>query len=199
MLSLNTGIFLFLGVSLLIYLGLLHRVLERMYLTPLWALIILLAMFLGSYLPAVPFFSGQSLDVGGGIIPLGLVLYILIRSGSSHDVSRVLLVSGIVFSVVSLTDRLLPVEPGVLGYDLDPLFVPAITAAFSAYLIDRSRRAAFCGAVLGVFSADVFLAGRGMVHGGGGLFDVIIISGILAVLLTEIVGEINERLKNRMG
>lgn len=197
MIHLSSALFILLGVLLLIYLGLLHRVLERMYLTPLWALILIAAIFLTSYLPPLPFILGHSINFGGGIIPLGLITYILLQSRSPLAWKRVFAVTGGVALAIYLTDRFFPVEPGQWGFDLDPLYLPAVVAALLSYLLGRSRRAAFCGAILGVMLAELFSAQPGMVHGGGGLFDVLILSGIVAVLLTEAVGEINERLQNK--
>ena len=61
-----------------------------------------------------------------------------------------------------------------------------------------------CG-VLGVMLADVAVAvvnwsngiNQRLVLGGAGAFDTIVVSGLLAVLLCELVGEIIERFTRR--
>lgn len=199
MTHLSISIYLLLGVSLLIYLGLLHRVLDRLYLSSRGALLVIIAMIVGSYLPDITIVGRMSINVAGMVIPLSLVIYILYRSQSRIEQGRTLLVAGLVAFSFHFTNIYLPVEPGALGIDLDPLFLPAPIAAISAYLLGRSRRAAFCGAILGVFLVELTWVGRGSTLGGGGLFDVMVISGILAVLITEAFGELMERLNRRQG
>ena len=71
-----------------------------------------------------------------------------------------------------------------------------------AYLFGRSRRGAFVAGVLGAMIADVWSAidvwtsgvNQPLVLGGAGAADVIVISGLTAVLLAELVGEIIERM-----
>lgn len=196
---LTLGIFLLLGFIILIYLGFMHRVLHRMYLSPKGALFIIAAIILGSFLPEIPLYGAYRVNIGGGVIPLAVVIYILLRSGSKREQVRSLMVAVLVSLTIYLTDQYLPVEPGLLGYDLDPIFLPAPIAAISAYLLGRSRRAAFCGAILGVIGADLLTRTGGFTLGGGGLFDTIVISGLLAVLITEFFGELLERLNHLKG
>ena len=74
-----------------------------------------------------------------------------------------------------------------------------------AWLIGRSRRAAFICGVVGVLLADAasFLVAKlqgytAELHlGGGGIADAGIISGVIAVLLCETVGELLERMTRR--
>lgn len=195
MIPLSTGIFLLTGVILLIYLGLLQGILHRMYLSPRGATFIIIAMIIGSYLPPIPINRGLMVNIGGMLIPLALVVYILIKSHSTVEQVRTVVVSLLVAIIIYATDRVLPVEPGFLGYDIDPIFLPGIVAALLAYLFGRSRRAAFCGAILGVLFVDLFTVRVNRVLGGAGLFDVLVLSGIVAVLLTEGFGELLERIK----
>lgn len=197
MIPLSTGILLLTAVILLIYLGLLHRVLDRMYLSPKGAALIIVAMVIGSYLPPIPLYGGLSFTIGGMVIPLALVIYILYRSDSTIELFRALVVALLVASTIYFTDRLLPIEPGFLGYDVDPVFLPGLLGAISALLLGRSRKAAFCGAILGVLILDLSTAGPGAILGGGGIFDVLVLSGVLSVLLTEGFGEVLERIKHQ--
>ena len=85
----------------------------------------------------------------------------------------------------------------------DPLLLYGAAGGVIAWLLGRSRRSAFIAGVLGVILADV--AGgvsvllRGIDQpislGGAGAVDAIVISGITAVMLCELVGEAMERMK----
>ena len=84
---------------------------------------------------------------------------------------------------------------------VDPLYLYGLAAGLVAYLLGRSRRAAFICGVLGVVLADTAVAlvnwSRGvdqtLVLGGAGAMDTVVIAGLLAVLLAEFVGEVTER------
>ena len=94
----------------------------------------------------------------------------------------------------------MPAEPENIV--LDPNYAYGLAAGVIAYLLGRSRRAAFVCAVLGVLLADVLVgvynASRGVDTvlrlGTGGALDAVVISGLIAVLLTEFMGEAIERL-----
>lgn len=126
-----------------------------------------------------------ALNVGGGLIPVGLAVYELTRSNPL----AILAVTGIVTLVSYFSTQ---VVPGI-GIQMNALVAP-VTAALSAILIARSGAApvAFAGGVLGV------LIGADLLHlkeitrmtpgvlsiGGAGVFDGIALCGLLALLLT---------------
>ena len=69
-------------------------------------------------------------------------------------------------------------------------------------MLGRSRRSAFVAGILGVILAD---AAIGIVNwrsgvnqtvrlGGAGALDAVVLSGVTAVLLCELVGEVMERI-----
>lgn len=78
-----------------------------------------------------------------------------------------------------------------------------LAAGVIGYLLGRSRRGAFIAGTLGVMLSSVANAvlvwSRGvpqrLVLGGAGAFDVIVFSGFLAVLLSELIGELLERIQ----
>jgi uncharacterized membrane protein len=189
----------------IIYLGLLERVLERMRLTRKQALIILLAMVLGSGLPVIPLFAGLRVNLGGMLVPLGVVVYLIITADERQEKVRSFIAIAVTIILVWFIDRLLPLEPGLFFLDIDPLYLPALVAAAAAYVMGRSRRASFIGAFMGVLFIDLIAWGENMVRGfrevtvilgGGGVFGAAVLSGVLAVLLAEAVGEIRERLSH---
>lgn len=199
----NIGMLSLLLVTALIYLGFLHRVLDRMRLTKVQALVILLAMLAAGFLPNIPIAAGLSVNIGGALIPVGVAVYLIVTADQAAEKRRALVTSGAVAAVVFLSDKILPLH-GDYGFDIDPLFVPAIVAAVIAYALGRSRRAAFVGGIFGVILTDLLAWGENLivyrmhvpiVLGSTGVFGAAVIGGMGAVLLAELVGEILERLQ----
>ncbi len=199
----STGIFTLTLVTALIYLGVLHRVLDRMKLTKGAALIILLLMLAGFFIPSFALGRHVSITVGGALIPLGICIYLLVTADTFQEKGRAVATALLVAVIVYLSDKLLSIRPGA-GFIIDPLLFPALAAGVTAYLFGRSRRSAFIGAVLGVILLDVISAAEILIKGyppsriiigGGGIFGAVVIAGMLAVLLAEVVGEIRERLQ----
>ncbi|MGI6327466.1 MAG: DUF1614 domain-containing protein [Dethiobacteria bacterium] len=187
----------------LIYLGFLERVLERMRLTRKQAIFILLAMLLGSGLPAILLAEGLKVNLGGMAIPLIIVIYLVVTADDKTERSRVLIATAVTVIAVFFTDRLFTQDPDEFFLNIDPLYFPALVAAIVAYTLGRSRRASFISAFLGVLFVDLIAWGENLLRGfknitvilgGGGVFGAAVLSGMLAVLLAEIVGEIRERL-----
>ena len=95
--------------------------------------------------------------------------------------------------------RWLPDEPDAMI--VDPNYLYGVAAGIVAYAFGRSRRGAFIAGVMGVMLANVLSAAtvwsRGvdqrLALGGAGGYDVIVIAGLLAVLLSELIGELLER------
>lgn len=199
----NTAIIFLLAVLILAYLGLLERVLERMHLNRTQALVILLALVLGSGLPPISLVAGLKINVGGMLIPAGVCVYLLVKADTAVEKGRVLLATLITTGIMASVERLLPLERGALFFDLDALYFPAIVAGLTAYLLGRSRRASFIAGILSILLLDLIawientirgLAGAAVELGGGGVFGGAVLAGFFAVLLAEVVGEIRERI-----
>lgn len=198
------GLVLLFIVAGLVYFGLAHRVLDRMRLTDTQALVILGLMVAGSFID-IPVTGGRSpvsVNVGGGLIPLGLAAYLLARADSGWERIRALLAAVAVAAAVRLIARLTVFEPPQADF-LDPMWLFAIIAGVVGYLAGRSRRAAFVAGTLGILLADlvhviqVSLARTPSAtsFGGAGVFDSVVVAGFIAVLLAELVGESRERLQ----
>ena len=188
-------------LSMLIYLFLLHRVLNRMRLGVGVSLLLLLAMFATGYLSAVPLGRGLAVNIGGMLIPLGIIAYLILSAESTTEKIRGPVAALLVGASVWGVDRILPSTPG-WGYELDPLYIPAIFAGIIAYLLGRSRRSAFIGGVGGILVLDLAAWIENLVRssqvvpiilGGAGVFDATLVAGVFAVLLAELVGELRER------
>lgn len=205
----SIGIIVLIIVSIIIYLGLAHRALDRMRLSDREALIVIAAIILGSFinipLPFLPFTT--SINVGGALVPFVLAVYLLVKAGSNKEWIRALVgavaTAVIVYIVGSLINRGATMEPAGRYAVLDAIYLYPLAGGVVAYIFGRSRRSAFVAATLGVLMVDIFhyawLLRQGapanyvVSIGGAGAFDTIVLAGIIAVLLAEIVGEFLER------
>lgn len=200
------GIIALIIVSVLVYFGLAHRLLDRLRISDKTALAIIAAMIVGSFID-IPIAFGRvsaAINVGGGIIPVGLAIYLLARAGTTKEWARALIATGVTGGVIYFVGTyIMAGNPGERFQILDPLYVYPLVGGLVAYIAGRSRRAAFVAATLGVLMLDVInyvylvtTGTPGRVHvGGAGAFDAIILAGLIAVLLAEIIGETRERLQ----
>lgn len=204
------GVIILIVVSVLIYLGLAHRALDRMRLSDRGALVVIGAIILGSFvnipLPFLPFRT--SINVGGALVPVGLAIYLLVRAGTTREWTRALVGAVITAVVVYIIGTLInagtTMEPAGRYAVLDAIYLYPLAGGIVGYLLGRSRRGAFIAATIGVLLVDVFHyiwllnqrapASYAVSIGGAGAFDTIVLAGIVAILLAEIVGESLERL-----
>lgn len=195
----SVGMIVLTVIAVLIFFGVLERVLDRMRLTDRAALIVIAAMFFGTLIPNITL-GRVSVSIGGAVIPVGVCVYLLIRADTAKEVWRSLIGSVLTAAAVFGLSMLLPDEPEEMF--MDPNLIYGLAGGVIAYLLGRSRRCAFICGILGVLLADVVTGvlnwSRGidqtLVLGGAGIGDTIVISGVLAVLLAELVGEIIERI-----
>lgn len=188
--------------AVLIYFGIAQRVLDRMRLNDKAALGFIALIVAGSYLdirlvrePTV------SVNAGGAIVPLILAGYLYSKAGTTKERTRSVIASLVVGAAIYALGRLMPAEPETMF--IDPLYVYGIVAGVIAYLMGRSRRAAFIAGLVGVIISDILHLAELIVRrmpgtvniGGAGAFDAVIIAGILAVVLAELIGETRERLQ----
>lgn len=200
------GLIVLFALAGLVLFGAAQRVLDRMYLTDTQALVILGVIFLGSFID-VPVVRGQAtvtVNIGGAVIPTALALYVLSRAGTATErmraVAASLVTAGVIWGVARWTDF---GPHGGTPMFLDSLWLFAVVGGIVAYVLGRSRRAAFIAGVLGLVLfqlVDVLLSTSAggtaaLALGGGGFFDAVILSGLISVGLAEIVGETRERLQ----
>lgn len=196
----SIGLILLIVSALLILFGAAQRVLDRLRLTDRQALLFVGLLFVGGLLPDIPITPLFSVNLGGALIPLGLCAYLLIRAGSGREVLRALLASLITGVVIHLLGEWLPSEPERLT--IDPTLLFGLVGGAVACLFGRSRRGAFVAGVLGSMLANFWDAlvvwkqgvAQPLSLGGAGLLDTIVLSGLIAVLLCELVGELLERI-----
>lgn len=195
----SIGLIVLTVVSALVLFGVAQRVLDKMQLSDRAALIIAAAIFFGGLAPDIRI-GPVSFNLGGFVVPVGVCIWLLIKTDTKKEVWRAVIGSVITGAAVFLLGRLMPDEPEKII--LDPNYVYGIAGGITAYLLGRSRRAAFICGVLGVVLADAAVAivnwaggiRQTLYLGTAGAMDVVVISGLLAVLLAELVGEILERM-----
>ncbi|WP_054697414.1 DUF1614 domain-containing protein [Syntrophomonas palmitatica] len=193
------GLIALLVVSILIYFGAAHRVLDRMRLTDKSALAVIAAIIVGSFVD-IPVTARVTINLGG-IIAVILAFYVLLGAGTAMEKIRAVVAAAVTALVLFLAARYLGAEPESIF--IDPIYIYPIVAGIVGYLAGRSRRGAFFAAVIGVLALDIgqyiYLVRtgvRGTVHiGGAGAFDSLVLAGILAVLLAEFIGETLERIQ----
>jgi uncharacterized membrane protein len=201
--NLPLGMIALLVVGVLVYFGVAHRILDRMRLTDKQALAVIVAIIVGSFIniPIMSTPATVTLNVGGALIPGVLSLWLIYKADEPAERVRAVLAAILVAAAVSLGSRYLPYEPETMF--LDPKLIYGISAGLIAYLAGRSRRSAFIGGVLGIVLSDIVhlativragISGTTAI-GGAGAFDVVIMTGIIAVMAAELVGETREKMQ----
>lgn len=195
----SIGMILLTAVAVLIFFGVAQRVLDKMRLTDKAALLIVAAMFFLSLVPNITIGQVQ-FNLGGAVVPVLVCIYLLIKAETGKEVFRALLGTVLTAGAIYALGRVMPNEPENISFD--PNYIYGLVGGLVAYILGRSRRAAFICGVLGVLLADVAVAvvnwtngiNQPLILGGAGVLDAMVISGILAVVLAELVGEIAERM-----
>lgn len=193
------GLITLVVISILIYFGIAHRVLDRLRLSDRGALAVIAAIIVGSFFD-LPLTTRVTINLGG-VVAIGLAIYVWLAAGTAFEKMRSAIAAVITGLTLFLAGRYLGAEPERIF--IDTIYIYPLVAGIVGYLAGRSRRGAFFAAVMGVFALDLgqlyYLLStgiRGVVHvGGAGAFDSLILAGILAVLLAELIGETRERIQ----
>lgn len=195
------GFILLIATGVLLLFGVGQRVLDRLRLTDREAILFIALIIVGGFLPDIPVTERFAFNIGGALIPLGLCVYLWFKADTAAERARCLAASLVTAVAVFALGRWMPADPAELV--MDPGWAYGIAAGVIAYVSGRSRRGAFIAGTLGVMLANVagwlYANAQGadqrLVLGGAGGFDVIVIAGLLAVLLAELLGELIERVK----
>lgn len=195
------GLILLVIAGVLVLLGVGQRVLDRLRLTDRQALLFIGLIIAGGLLPDIPVTPLFSFNIGGALVPLGLCVYLWIKADTTGERVRSLCAALLTGVTVFFLGRLMPDEPEDII--IDPGLMHGLAAGVIGYIFGRSRRGAFIAGVVGVMlsaAATAVLVWRQginqhLVLGGAGAFDVIVMSGLIAVLLAELIGETMERIR----
>jgi hypothetical protein len=195
------GLTLLVVASILVLFGVGHRILDRMRLNDKTALLFMAAIFIGGLIPDIPLGRNFSVNLGGAVVPVILAVYLFVKAGTAKEKNRAILASLISGAAIYLAGRLLPHEPESMLFD--PNYLYGILAGVIAYLFGRSRRASFIAGIMGVILADLAQGIENIIRnipapvrlGSAGVVDAVVISGILAVMLAEFIGELREKMQ----
>lgn len=180
--------------------GLADRVLDRMGVGHRLALLMAGAMLAGAAFD-LDLAPGLSINVGGGVVPMGAAIYLLVSAGSWDESSRAAGAALAAAGAVYLVGRWFPPgEPTELNlFLMDAQYLYAMTGGVVGFTAGRTPRAGFVAAVLGVMLADLThylgyvrdgLRADMVIHlGGGGFWATTMMAGVLALLAAEFVGE----------
>lgn len=198
------GIVILIAAGVLIYLGLAHRVLDRLHLSDRGALFVIGLLVVGTFID-LPLSRRPEIfiNVGGALVPLGIITYVLIKANTALERAKALIASLVTGVAVYVTAGLLAGFGHGYRDVLEPMFIFAILAGTIAYATGRTRRGAFVAAVGGILIYDIIIAlqaiGQGLqttIHfGGAGVFDTTILAGFLSLGFVEIFGELLERVQ----
>ena len=193
------GMILLVALTLLILFGVLERVLDRMALTDRQAIGCIAAIFIGGWLPNLTL-GMVSINIGGALVPFLVCVYLFFHAGTGKEKFRCLAASALTTAAVYAISVFFPADPVTMPFD--PMILYGISGGAIAWLLGRSRRSAFVAGVLGVILSDVIVGiinwrsgiSQTLNLGGAGALDAVVLSGVTAVLLCELVGEIMERI-----
>lgn len=196
----SIGMILLIVLSVLILMGALQRVLDRMALTDRHALLFVAAIFIGGWLPDLDF-GLVRLNIGGAIVPVIICVYLLLHAGTGKERIRAIVASLLTAAAITVISMLFPSDPINMPM-LDPMILYGIAGGIIAWLMGRSRRSAFIAGVLGVLFADLVAAvslwmrgiDQAVYLGGAGALDAVVLAGVIAVLCCELAGEAMERM-----
>ena len=195
----SIGMILLVVIALLILFGVLQRVLDRMALTDRQALVLVALIFIGGWLPDLSL-GPVTVNIGGALIPLGVCMYLFLTAGTGKERLRCLIASLLTAAAIYAISVYFPADPTAMPFD--PMILYGAAGGVIAWLLGRSRRGAFVAGGLGVVLCDLLVAvmnwrrgiSQTLALGGAGALDAIVLSGVTAVLLCELVGEIVERM-----
>ena len=170
-----------------------------MRLTDREAILFIALIIAGGFLPDIWLSRNFAFNVGGALVPLGLCAYLWFKADTFIEKARSIAAALLTGVAVYVLGRVLPADPAEMV--VDPTLVYGAAGGLIAYVFGRSRRGAFIAGTLGVMLANVASwayanamgASQRLALGGAGGYDVIVIAGLLAVLLSELIGELLER------
>ena len=199
--GLPVGTIILILVAVLVFFGVLHRVLDRMRLSDRAALVIVIAMAAGTFLDisipggAIPI----RLNVGGALVPLAVIIWLIATADEASDKTRAIFSAIITGAVVwGLTKVMNPEEQFMR---ISPMLLFGIAAGIIAALSGRSRRRVCRRRRRESLLSDGFHWIRAGRDGPRvrflwrcGAFDATVIAGVVAGGRMEFVGEAREHM-----
>jgi len=122
--SMSIGLIILSTTFILIYMGIGQSVLDRMRLTDKGALAVIALMILSTFIiPDITLSQRLSVNVGGGIIPIILIIYLINKADTLGEKKRAII--GLIISTIAifLAGILLPAEPEEILFDVNILYL----------------------------------------------------------------------------
>ena len=148
------GFMILVFVSVLILLGVAHRVLDRLRLTDGGALAVIAAMLVGTFIPDIGITRNVAVNVVGAIIPVALAVYLFIRAGTAKERTRAVVAALAAGAAVYALSKVLPAGPEENQF-MNYYYLYAIIGGGIAYLLGRSRRSAFIAGIMAIVLSDL--------------------------------------------
>jgi len=198
------GTIVLLALLVLVFFGLLHRVLDRMRLSDRGALLVIIALIAGSFVNFTLVRTPPLLiNLGGAVVPAAVAVYLGVTTDTRAEKWRAVLAPLGTAALIYLLQRILPADPE--AFIIEPMYLYGVVAGGVGYLAGRSRRLSLIAASGGLILAGLAhffemllrgLTGQTWI-GGGGAFDAVVVASVIAVGLAEIAGETRERVALR--
>ena len=126
----SIGMILLIVLSLLILFGILQRVLDRMALSDRQALVCVAAIFIGGWLPELPF-GLISLNLGGAVVPLIVCIYLFLNAGTAKEKIRAAAASALTAASIFVITLLFPSDPLAMPM-IDPMLLYGVAGGVIA-------------------------------------------------------------------
>ena len=189
------GLILLAALAVAVFFGLGERFFRKIGLPDWLAFVLVLALVIGALVPEISL-GGITINVGGFLVPLGLLAILFSRTKSKQCVLRSFLAILAVAGMTVATRLLIRAEtPGLI------VVTSAVTGALagiSAYLAGKERVAVLIGAIGGIVLGDIvnnmilrFVFYQPIELGSHGIFDSIILAAVLGIVLTEAIAAIS--------
>ena len=143
------GLITLVVVSILIYFGVAHRVLDKLRLSDRAALAIILAIIAGSFVD-IPISSRITINLGG-LVAVGLAIYVLAGAGTLYEKIRAIVAAAVTALALFIAARYLGAEPESIF--IDPIYIYPLVAGIVAY--HRRSPGSIFAAVIAVLSLDI--------------------------------------------
>jgi len=180
-------------VSVLIFFGLLERFFVKMGVKSWLAFLLVLALVIGAIIPDITIGSFLSVNIGGFVVPLVIMVMLLAMMKSRPEVFRTI-VSLIAVAAVAITARML-IEPLNAGLIMASSLIIGFVGGTAAFLAGQTRLSTLAAAMGGIILGDIitglmyrFMGGVTTVAlGSYGVFDSVVVAGVFGMLLCEAI------------
>lgn len=189
------GLILLAIVAVMIFFGLTGRFFRKIGVANWLAFIFLLALVVGAVVPSIKIAGVLEINVGGFIIPFILSIIMMFMIGWNLGLVRAIL-SSLAVASVAVGTRML-IMPSSMGMQILAAVIIGILGGLVAFVIGKSRLVTLESAIGGVVLGDIIISVLYSVVTGTtagslrlgvfGTFDAFVISGVVAIMLVEIV------------